>query len=207
MLLPSGPFRGLPRAYFGVILADPPWQFSAHSAKGLGRAPEQHYATMSIEAIKALPVADLAAPDCALFLWTSGTYLQHSLAALEAWGFEYSTVDFVWSKRTAGGQPAMALGYSSRKSCEFVLLGRRGAPKRIAKNVLDLIEAERRAHSQKPDEARRRIERLYPGPRLELFGREEHLDWWAWGNQSSGFNHQRATRRDDEALPLFEDRA
>lgn len=53
---------------YSVILADPPWAFRAWSDKGKGRSAEQHYPTMRLEDIKALPVADLAAGDCVLFL-------------------------------------------------------------------------------------------------------------------------------------------
>ena len=54
---------------YNVIYADPPWSYKVWSKKGAGRSAESHYPTMSIEAIKALPVSRLAARDCALFLW------------------------------------------------------------------------------------------------------------------------------------------
>ncbi len=79
---------------YSVILADPPWAFRAWSNKGMGRSAEQHYPTMGVENIKALPVADLAAEDCVLFLWATFPMLKEALEVAEAWGFTYKTVAF-----------------------------------------------------------------------------------------------------------------
>jgi hypothetical protein len=38
-------------------------------------------------------------------------------------------------------------------------------------------------HSEKPDEVRRRIERLFPGPYLELYARKPVPGWNCWGNE------------------------
>ena len=56
---------------FAVIYADPPWEFKTYSVKGKQRSAERYYDTTSLEAIKALPVAALAADDCVLFMWGS----------------------------------------------------------------------------------------------------------------------------------------
>jgi N6-adenosine-specific RNA methylase IME4 len=73
--------------HYRVILADPPWTFATYSRKGKGRSAEAHYDCMSLADIKALPVADWAAPHCALFLWVTDTSLPHALEVIEAWGF------------------------------------------------------------------------------------------------------------------------
>ena len=54
---------------------------------------------MCIEDIKALPVDELAAKDCALFLWITFPCLCEALEVLAAWGFSYKTVAFVWVKQ------------------------------------------------------------------------------------------------------------
>ena len=77
---------------YGVIYADPPWQYKVYSKKGMGRSAESHYPTMNIEDIKALPVADLADKDCALFLWVTFPCLLEGFEVLKAWGFTYKTV-------------------------------------------------------------------------------------------------------------------
>ena len=49
--------------------------------------------------------------------------------------------------------------------------------------IHQVIIAPVRAHSAKPDEAYRRMERLYAGPRLELFARKAREGWLTWGNE------------------------
>ena len=45
------------------------------------------------------------------------------------------------------------------------------------------FEAPRGRHSQKPEESYRRIERVSPGPRAEIFAREKREGWDVWGNE------------------------
>jgi len=80
--------------HYGVILADPPWTFATYSRKGKGRSAEAHYDCMSLADIKALPVSDWAAPDCAVFLWVTDPSLPQALEVMTAWGFVYKTVAF-----------------------------------------------------------------------------------------------------------------
>lgn len=82
---------------YSVILADPPWQYKVYSKKGLGRSAESHYPTMNIEDIKALPVADIAEKDCALFLWVTFPCL---LEGFDVWGNEVdSDIEFKGGNR------------------------------------------------------------------------------------------------------------
>ena len=74
---------------YTVIYADPPWQYRVYSKKGLGRSAESHYPTMSLEDIKALPIGELAAKDCALFMWITFPCMQEAFQVLDAWGFTY----------------------------------------------------------------------------------------------------------------------
>ena len=168
----------LPDGKYGAILADPPWPFQARSDGGKGRSAENHYPTMSVAEICGLPVRDLAADDAALFLWTTSEHLAFAPALIEEWGFVPVSTAFVWVK---GGAPG--LGYWTRKGAEICLLGTRGSPKRLNADVAEVIHAPRGPHSQKPEEAYERIERLVAGPYLELFGRGRRYDGWdVWGN-------------------------
>jgi N6-adenosine-specific RNA methylase IME4 len=88
------------RQRFRTIQADPPWKFETWSEKGKGRSAERHYPSMSDDDIKALPVAELAAEDCILFLWTTGPKLPAALDVIKAWGFKYQTIGFNWAKET-----------------------------------------------------------------------------------------------------------
>ena len=74
---------------YGVIFADPPWSFKTWSKKGTGRSAEQHYPVMTPEELKALPVADWAATDCALLMWIVDSNLEEALELIRAWGFVY----------------------------------------------------------------------------------------------------------------------
>ena len=64
------------------------------------------------------------------------------------------------------------------------LLGRKGKPQRICKNIKQLVEAERTTHSKKPEEVRKRIVELMGDVyRIELFAREKTDGWDTWGNE------------------------
>lgn len=180
---------------YPVILADPPWTFMTRSSKGKGRSAEKHYDCMSFAKIKALPVADLAAKDCTLFMWVTDPMLPKSMELLDAWGFTYKTVGFYWAKTNKSAGDTLSpkdfftgMGYWTRANPEQCLLATRGHPKRRAKDVRRLIVSPRREHSRKPDETYDRIERLVAGPYLELFSRTERPGWDCWGNEAGKFN-------------------
>src|SRR5258706_14425719 len=94
----GNPFEGLPQHHFKVLYADPPWSFAQWSHRGEGKGAEQHYQTMKLSDICALPVADIAKPDSALFLWVVQPQLPEAMRVLDAWGFKFRTVAFCWVK-------------------------------------------------------------------------------------------------------------
>jgi N6-adenosine-specific RNA methylase IME4 len=169
-------------SHFGAIYADPPWAFATYSHKGKGRSPEAHYDCMGLDAIKALPVADWAGQDCALFLWATDPSLPQALEVISAWGFVYKTVAFTWVKTTMDGSGfPIGCGYWTRANPEMCLLATRGRPQRLSRSVRQLLVAPRREHSRKPDEAYTRIEALISGPYLEMFARSRRQGWASWG--------------------------
>lgn len=190
------PFIGLERGKYAAIYADPPWTFrvwaDSDTAHGSANA---HYNTMSAEELQALPVSDLAAPDCVLFVWICWPNLIESLDLIKAWGFEYKTCAFAWMKADVStlnlfSDPVdayMGLGYYTRANSEMCLLATRGHPKRINADVRQGIIEPRREHSRKPDCVPSRIERLVTGPYLELFARTKRVGWTSWGNQTDKF--------------------
>lgn len=197
----SDPFADLPRRHYRAILADPPWQFNSlwgGRPKKVGgnypsRAIDAHYDTLSIDGISALPVSDLAAPDCVLFMWTCWPVLEKSFSVLEAWGFTYKTCAFSWMKADpyrlfADEQtPRMGMGYWTRANTEPCLLATRGSPKRVSAGVRQGVIDSPREHSRKPDCVHGRIEKLVSGPYLELFARAPRTGWDVWGNQTDKF--------------------
>lgn len=189
-------FDELPRNHFGAILADPPWKFE-HWGKTYisGRDPENHYPLMTKDTLLALPVLDLAAPDCVLFLWITWPLLELSLEVISRWGFRYKTCAFAWLKANNRQMDLlqdeltadMRLGYWTRANSEVCLLATRGKPKRLNADVRQGIIAPRREHSRKPDGIHERIERLVAGPYLELFARQRRAGWHVWGNETDKF--------------------
>ena len=184
---------------YAAIYADPPWSFRNWSAKGTGRNAVSHYDCLDFSALTALPLASLAADDCALFLWTTDPLLPRALDLIQAWGFEYKTVAFYWVKLNAKPKHEAdfftGLGYWTRANPEQCLLATRGKPPRQAKDVRRLIVEKRREHSRKPDSVREKIERLVQGPYLELFARETKPGWDCWGDQAGLFDHGTLTTR------------
>jgi N6-adenosine-specific RNA methylase IME4 len=188
------PFEGLPRNHYGAILADPPWSFKAWSGDALpSRVADAHYKTMSMDDIGALPIGELAAENCALFLWVCWPTLPEAIEIMKGWGFAYKTCGFCWVKGNAlplfpeDFRDKMGLGYWTRANSEVCLLGTRGKPKRVNADVRQVIQSPLREHSRKPDETHERIERLIVGPYLELFARQQRPGWDSWGNETEKF--------------------
>jgi N6-adenosine-specific RNA methylase IME4 len=182
--------RSSPRSrHYRVIYADPPWTFATYSQKGKGRSAEAHYNCMSLDEVKALPVADWAADDAILLLWATDPLLDRALDVIRAWGFTYKTVGFYWVKENLSGNGFFTgLGFWTRANPEQCLLATRGHPKRKAADVKKLVVSPRREHSRKPDEMYGHIERLADGPYLEMFARTSRPNWDAWGMQAGLFD-------------------
>jgi hypothetical protein len=83
-----------------VIYVDVPSEFEVYSGKGKQRAAERYYDTMTPDDLKAMGplVQALAARDCALMYWTTGPQMKHALDIVEAWGFTFKTLGFIWIK-------------------------------------------------------------------------------------------------------------
>lgn len=161
---------------YATIYADPPWQYGNQATRA---STDNHYQTMTVDEICALPIAELAADNAHLHLWTTNAFLFDAKRVIEAWGFEYKSCR-VWVK------PQMGIGNYWRVSHEFLLLGVRGDCPFLDKSMMSWLEASRGEHSAKPYAFRRDIERVSPGPYIELFARQTAKDWSSWGNQIEG---------------------
>jgi len=172
----------LPRKQYGVILADPPWQFETWSDNGLGRSAENHYPTVDTTTLANLPVDKLAAEDCFIAMWCVNSMLPQALHVMSAWGFEYKT-NGAWIKGK------MSLGYWMRGRHELFLLGTRGqvpAPSPDLRPVSTFF-AHQREHSRKPDDLHEILEGWFPNvPKLELFARNNRPGWDSWGTKPEG---------------------
>lgn len=185
---------------YQLIYADPAWSWIARSPKGEGRSAKQHYQVMDLQAIKDLPVASISEGRSTLCMWAIDPMLPQALEVMAAWGFEYKTVVFYWvkeNKRSSGF--FMGGGYYTRANPEICILGSRkkfsigplrirgGGLARVRKDIRRLIVSPVGRHSEKPEEARIRLEQLFGDvSRVELFARSRRPGWDAWGNQVEG---------------------
>ena len=135
----------------GVIAIDPPWPFEGWSERANGKVTD-HYETMTIEEIKALPVGQLAADDCALCLWVIWPFMPIWHEVIAAWGFTYSGLAFDWVKLNTNGEGLhWGSGYGTRANPEPCILAKIGSPLRLDEGVHSVIMAPVREHSEKPD--------------------------------------------------------
>lgn len=162
-------------AKFTTVYADPPWSYSNKAARG---AADNHYPTMETKDICDMPIANLVAANAHLHLWTTNGFLRESFDVMDAWGFQFKSC-LVWIK------PQLGMGNYWRVSHEFLLLGVRGSLPFSDNTCRSWLIHSRTRHSKKPFAARALIERVSPGPYLELFGREEQprTQWTVYGNQ------------------------
>ena len=163
---------------YPVIYADPPWQYEHPISEN--RAIENHYPTMSIDEICALPVQNIANDDCVLFLWVTSPMLYNAMKVLDAWGFKYVSFQ-VWDKGSIGN------GYYFRQQHETLLLAAKGhLPTPLPANRSSSVISEPRGkHSEKPLIVYDMIEKMFPEySKIELFARQKRVGWSAWGNQS-----------------------
>jgi len=172
---------------FSTILADPPWRFSNRTGKV---APEHRrldrYSTMSLDAIKALNVADVAARNAHLYLWVPNALLPEGMAVMDAWGFRYIS-NIVWAKRRKDGGPdGRGVGFYFRNVTELLLFGVRGSMRTLSpgRSQVNMIETRKREHSRKPDEQYELIQACSPGSYLEMFARHKRPGWTVWGDES-----------------------
>ena len=187
--LPGGVFPDLPRSSFDILYADPPWDYKGqlqHAGCGSGDSggAVRHYPTVTLARLKTLKIPHIAAPNSLLFLWSTNPHLDQAIELGKAWGFAWATVAFVWDKRRVNP------GFYTMSQCELCLVFKRGRipGPRGARNMRQLVAAERGAHSQKPNEVRRRIEAMFPALRkIELFARGRGAPGWAaWGLEAHG---------------------
>jgi N6-adenosine-specific RNA methylase IME4 len=177
---------------YRTIVADPPWSYPegwptspARIPAGAifdGRRTPMNYEAMSVDDIAALPVASLAEDNAHLYLWTTNRYLFDAKRVAEAWGFRYSQT-LVWAKTPMGKGPGGAFA----QNAEFILFCRRGKLAHVEKQDSVWFNWNRTAkHSRKPDAMLDLVERVSPGPYVELFARRARFGWDYWGDQSLG---------------------
>lgn len=185
--------KALP-GHFETILLDPPWRFQNRTGK---MAPEhrrlRRYATMSFGEIGELPIADLGAEPCHLYMWCPNALLYEALGIMKGWGFTYKT-NIVWYKiRKDGGPDGRGVGFYFRNVTELLLFGVRGKLRTLkpGRTQVNIISSRKQEHSRKPVQAYEIIEACSPGPYLELFAREKRAGWTQWGDELETYMKRR----------------
>ncbi|WP_299083035.1 MT-A70 family methyltransferase, partial [uncultured Paraglaciecola sp.] len=178
----------IPHGGYSTIVVDPPWQYgkwgkASVAPRGSSYEPQDSvmpYKTMTLDEIKALEIATLAADNCDLYLWTTQKYLPAAFEVLQAWGFKYCQT-LTWCKKPKGtGQGGLYC-----PTTEFLLLARKGKMP-VGKKRQDTTwwEVKRpMRHSKKPEFFQDLIELQSEAPRIELFARRERDGWDVWGNE------------------------
>lgn len=175
-----------PKGKYSVIYADPPWNYK----QGGNGSAKKHYETMTTEDLCKLPVRDICTDNAVLFMWATFPNIKEALKVMEAWGFIYKTVAFVWVKKNKKSDTLfMGTGSYTRANAEVCLLGISKKTKAsdfvASHSVHQIILEPIRDHSQKPDEARNRIYQLTGGEQsyIELFARSSAPGWSVWGKE------------------------
>ena len=165
---------------FSVIYADPPWKFGGTGGTKWSSA-SSYYRCLSDSELMKLNIKKIAEDDCILFCWITAAHLKEGILVCEAWGFKYITIGFVWYKERAN------VGNYTMPQCEFCLIFKRGKiPKDRVRNpgIKSFFSGKIGRHSEKPDEIRQRIAKMFPtSKKVELFARERHSDWCVYGDQ------------------------
>ena len=163
---------------YRTLVIDPPWPVPA----GGRLSAMQHYELMSLDDIRELPIADVAAPDSHLYLWVVRSFLSEGLDLVRHWGFELRSI-LTWVKTDNKGQKQLGSGHYFRSCTEFMLFGVRGNAPAKSHGLADVIEAPRGRHSEKPSKAYELVEAMSPAPYLDIFSRRKRKGWAVWGNE------------------------
>ena len=191
---------------YNVIYADPAWRFSQGINRrkdirekfGTNEELSIQYPTMSDEEIIKLNVADYADDNCVLFVWTTDAHLEVAIKAINNWGFKYKIVAFTWNKKRG------FMGKWTVKQCEICLLATKGTAHKLLKSFKEksYLEENKTEHSKKPNEFRKRIERMFGNvPKLEMFARTRAEGWDAWGNETDKFEEEKGREIFNNSFP------
>ena len=169
---------------YQIIYADPPWEYSGNAVIAqkslINNTEDSHYMPMSLKGIKDLNVNNITDDNALLFLWATSPRLPFAIETIISWGFQYSTVGFVWNKEMTNP------GFYTLSSCEICLIGKKGKipTPRGARNIRQFLSEKRTEHSKKPDEIRNQIVKMFPTQKkIELFARQKTEGWDTWGNE------------------------
>lgn len=165
---------------YKTVVMDPPWPLSMVHLYNSGYKSEMPYDLEGLLYISRIPIRKITDKNSRLFIWTTHRFLPDCLNLMKNWGFKYNCL-FIWDKY---GGPQML--NCPQYDCEIIVYGYRGTPGEFLsrKAFRTMIRAKRSRHSEKPDDFYEMIERVCPGPRLDIFARRGRgPEWDFWGNE------------------------
>jgi N6-adenosine-specific RNA methylase IME4 len=201
------PFPPAPQRRYACAAIDIPWHFESRAASANPqsvRSPQRHYPTADVAHMCTLPMRDFLERDAFVFLWITGPMLIQGahLVLADAYGLRLSSMVFVWVKTKRGFDMDLLrrtplleedlflnTGFTTMQNAEYVVLLRRGSPRRLRTGIRQMIIAPVTEHSRKPDEFFRRAELYCAGPRIDMFGGRRREGWDHWG-----FHHRDSDR-------------
>lgn len=197
------PMANKPTKKYHTIVADPPWHYDAPA---FGYGADANYPTMSPHDLMNMPVGLWAAEKSHLYLWTTNSFLVEAHQIAKAWGFDPKTL-LTWIKRRPQQDNWMGMGRYFRGTTEHVLFATKGNLDTFRKDQVNFIEtlaeesgaafyAARGGHSEKPAAFYDMVERMSPGPYLDVFARKQRFNWDTFGNESFDFREHGIWHKD-----------
>lgn len=171
------------------VVADPPWpgpigdwrskplivqQYSLTKHKR--KAPGNVYPLLSLDEIKMH--CPTTAPQAHLWIWALPQHVDWAWQIAIDWGFKPVHL-LAWAK------PGFGTG-GFQANTEYIVLARKGGPKN---NPFGKMSGTHHAwprtskHSSKPKEFFALVEKVSPGPYLEMYARAQRDNWDVWGNE------------------------
>ena len=176
------PLSEAPTKRYRTLVADPPWRYNS---KMVGLRGATDYPTMTEEELVNIGVGLWAGTDAHLYLWTTDHFIVPAHRIAKAWGFEVQNI-LTWVKGKEN-RPSMGVGFYYRHATEYVLFGVRGSLAVRHHDQPNVFFAPRGTHSEKPAAFYDMIERMSPGPYLDVFARKQRFNWDTFGNESYDF--------------------
>ena len=176
----------LPNKKYDVLYADPPWDYKGqnqYNKKGIDTGSAlKHYNTVTVMKLAQLDIKKICKDNTLLYLWATSPHLDQAIALGKSWGFKWATLGFVWDKMVTNP------GFYTMSQVEICLIFKRGKIplNRGSRKERQLVSVKRTKHSEKPNEVRQRIHKMFPKhDKIELFARSRHQGWDSWGNEIS----------------------
>lgn len=172
-----------PTGTYRCVVIDPPWpmqKIEREERPLQGVALNYLTSTLSLEQLadeEWLPARATMAPDgCHVYLWVTHRFLPDGLELFEKWKVNYQCL-LTWVK------PVGPTPFSWMYDTEHVLFGTKGSLKLERLGLRLSFEAPVQGHSVKPDVFYERVATASPGPRIDMFARQERDGFEVWGNE------------------------